>query len=159
MIKWGNFHIQCLLKGIFLFSILVAHKGFPKSQNVIDLMSELCRLRPGAALTRQDVDYNRDEIEKFLKRLKVKCEIPGQVESKRTYTINKLVKCPRDNYFEHQDKQVSVEMYYQIEKKYRIKYPDLPCLHVGPQQKNIHVPPEVIEKHNLYFYVLNIFSN
>ncbi|XP_043472206.1 protein argonaute-2-like isoform X2 [Leptopilina heterotoma] len=124
-----------------LLNVDVAHKGFPKSQNVIDLMSELCRVQ--GAPTRRDIDYNREEIEKFLKRLKVKCEIPGQVESKRTYTINKLVKCPRENYFEHQDKQVSVEMYYQIEKKYKIKYPDLPCLHVGPQQKNIHVPPEL----------------
>ncbi|XP_051175773.1 protein argonaute-2-like isoform X2 [Leptopilina boulardi] len=124
-----------------LLNVDVAHKGFPKSQKVLDLMAELCRTNDYP--TRRDVDYNREEIEKFLKRLKVKCEIPGQAETKRTYTINKLVKCPRDNYFEHQNKQISVEHYYLIEKKYKIQYPELPCLHVGPIQKNIHVPPEL----------------
>ena len=119
----------------------MSHKGFPKSQGVLEAMGELCGIR--GIPTKRDIEYKRDEIERYFKKLKVTCVIPNQPSSKRTYTINGLVKCARDNYFEHNGNKVSVEHYYQIEKKYRLQYPDLPCLHVGPHQKNIHVPAEV----------------
>lgn len=119
----------------------MAHKGFPKPQAVLHAMGELCR--SNGIPTVQEINNNREEIERYLKKLKVTCMIPNQPDSRRTYSINGLVKCARDNIFEHNGNRVSVEHYFQIEKKYRIQYPDIPCLHVGPHQKNIHVPAEV----------------
>ncbi|XP_033207936.1 protein argonaute-2-like [Belonocnema kinseyi] len=119
----------------------VAHKGFPKPQAVLDAMGELCR--SNGVPTAQEVNNNREEIERYLRKLKVTCMIPNQPDSRRTYTINGLVRCARDNFFEHNGNRVSVEHYFQIEKKYRIRYTDIPCLHVGPHQKNIHVPAEL----------------
>jgi eukaryotic translation initiation factor 2C len=131
----------------------VSHKGFPKSQNVIDLMQTLCSNENSRGYQQPNINdpneflklvqYNKDKIQKFLKNLKVTVEIPGQPTSRRTQRVNDLVKSPRENTFEFNGSKISVEQYYRLEKKYVIKYPHLPCLWVGPRDKNIHVPPEV----------------
>ncbi|XP_011498662.1 PREDICTED: protein argonaute-2-like [Ceratosolen solmsi marchali] len=132
----------------------VSYKGFPKSQNVIDLLKTICseegggRGRQGPNINDPNellnlIHYNMDNIKKFLKNIKVTVEIPGQATSRRTQRINDLVKCPRDNMFVCNGSKISVEQYYKSEKKYVIKYPFLPCLWVGPRDKNIHVPPEI----------------
>ncbi|OXU25990.1 hypothetical protein TSAR_010814 [Trichomalopsis sarcophagae] len=150
-------------------NIDVAHKGFPKPQSVLDLMKTICGCddqdqggrqqygrqqgygRQGgygqqqgpATLSADLIQRKREEIRKFLKGLKVTIEIPGQPTSRRTQRVNDLVKPPRDNIFEHNGHNVTVEHYYKIEKKYTIKYPDFPCLWVGGRDKNVHVPPEI----------------
>ncbi|XP_012168271.2 protein argonaute-2 isoform X1 [Bombus terrestris] len=126
----------------------VAHKGFPKEQSVIDLMKELCQNpRTGVVLeqlTPRDIKYNRDKITRFLKGLKVQYELQDQPASKRIYVVNGLVDCARENRFTLKDGSTStVEQYFLQMKKYRIKYPELPCLWVGSKNSKIHVPAEL----------------
>lgn len=94
-------------------------------------------------LTANLIEAYRTDIVDFLRGLKVTIEIPGQSTSRRTQRINGLVKCPRDNIFDHNGNRITVEQYYRLEKRYTIKYPTLHCLWVGGRDKNIHVPLEV----------------
>ncbi|XP_031370648.1 protein argonaute-2 isoform X1 [Apis dorsata] len=122
-------------------NIDVAHKGFPKSQSVIDLMKELCNVQD---LTPKDIERNLVNINKFLKGLKIQYELPGQPTTKRTYRVNKLVDCPRENKFHLEDQTLySVEKYFLQIKKYSIKYPNLPCLWVGSRNNSIYLPVEL----------------
>ncbi|XP_060818744.1 protein argonaute-2-like isoform X2 [Bombus pascuorum] len=126
----------------------VAHKGFPKEQSVIDLMKELCQNPRGGPvpehLTARDIRYNQDKIEKFLKGLKVHYELQGQPTSKRIYPVNGLVDSARGSKFIVKDGTVTtVEEYFLQTKKYKIKYPDLPCLWVGSKNSKIYVPAEL----------------
>ncbi|XP_054013993.1 protein argonaute-2 isoform X2 [Hylaeus anthracinus] len=77
--------------------------------------------------------------------LKVQYEIPGQPRSKRTYRVSGLVECPRTNKFTLDDGTVcTVEKYFEETKKYKLRYPDLPCLWVArTNNKKIHLPVEL----------------
>lgn len=139
---------------------LVAHKGFPTAQPVINLMKELCtdpRSRtPLQSLHPNDVRANSDKITKFLKGLKVQYEIPGQSNTKRTYRVNGLAECPRHNKFESDSGLCTVENYFMQTKRHRLQFPDLPCLWVGSRTnaKKIHLPVEVYKK-KLYFILVS----
>nr|XP_003707086.1 PREDICTED: protein argonaute-2 [Megachile rotundata]XP_012149383.1 PREDICTED: protein argonaute-2 [Megachile rotundata] len=128
-------------------NIDVAHKGFPKDQSVIDLMKELCKhpraTAPPETLQYQDVDRKRDDINKFLKGLKVQYELPGQPTSKRTYRVNELVECPRRNKFRLENNTMCTVEQYFLQKNYRIRFPELPCIWVGSRNSNIHLPVEL----------------
>lgn len=141
----------------------MAHKGFPTPQPVLDLIKTICGCddqgagggrpqgRQGrygynqepATLTEKLINNHKEDINRFLKGLKVVYQIPGDKNSKRVQRINELVTCPRYNSFEQNGHKVSVEQYYQLQKKYSIKYPLFPCLWVGGKDRNIHVPLEV----------------
>ncbi|XP_076639294.1 argonaute 2 isoform X2 [Colletes latitarsis] len=131
-------------------NIDVAHKAFPTPQSVINLMKELCQdprsRTPLQRVTARDVEYNSEKITKFLKGLKVQYEIPGQPHSKRTYRVNGLVECPKNDKFRLDDGSMcTVENYFLQTKKCRLEFPDLPCLWVGSRtnEKKIHLPVEL----------------
>nr|XP_034189444.1 protein argonaute-2 [Osmia lignaria]XP_034189445.1 protein argonaute-2 [Osmia lignaria] len=143
----GVFQSVAIGKRAYL-NIDVAHKGFPKDQSIIDLMRELCRpprqAQPLATVQPRDVERNKEKITKFLKGLKIQYELPGQPTTRRTYRVNELVRCPRENKFRLENNTMcTVEQYYLEKKNYRIQFPDLPCLWVGSRNNNIHLPVEL----------------
>ena len=134
----------------FVF-FLVAHKGFPRPQNVIDLIKILCFERPRDnanvlqnRLTANDIDRNRRKINDFLKGLRVKTVVNGVTRSRQV--VNELTrKIPKEDFFEGPNNvRMSVQTYFEKAKNYRIQNPDFPCLWIGPRSKNNHVPLEVI---------------
>lgn len=134
---------------------LVSHKGFPKPQNVVDLMREFTAVR-GQIPQIPDPEevnnrWNREKIEKFLKGLKVTYQIPGPSHStKRTYRLNGLgpkasvhkFNCAKEG--EKEDIQTVVE-YFAKRKGYVLRHPDLPCLWAGAmdRKEKIYLPAEV----------------
>ncbi|CAL7942898.1 unnamed protein product [Xylocopa violacea] len=128
-------------------NIDVAHKGFPTPQSVIDLMKEMSknpRARDCENVTVNDINNNRNEINKYLKGLKVQYELPNQPATKRTFRVNELATCARDNKFKLQDNTIcTVEQYFLQTKKYKIKHPELPCLWVGSRNSSVHLPAEL----------------
>lgn len=91
-----------------------------------------------------DIKRNVKKIVKFLKGLKVQYELPDQPTTKRTYFINDLASSPKENTFTLNDgTNITVEEYFLKNKNYKIKYPHIPCLWVGPRSVQIHLPPEV----------------
>nr|XP_050850291.1 protein argonaute-2-like [Vespula vulgaris] len=127
-----------------LLNVDVAHKGFPKSQNVMDLIKELCLRGENRDITLSDVNQNQEKIKKFLVGLKVHYVIPNIPSSKRTQVVRGFAECPRINVFSRDDGTSStIENYFRKEKNYIIRYPTLPCLWIGPETKKIYVPPEL----------------
>ncbi|XP_035736736.1 protein argonaute-2-like isoform X2 [Vespa mandarinia] len=127
-----------------LFNIDVAHKGFPKSQNVIELLREMCLRGENRDITSDDVYQYVDKIKKHLVGLKVHYVIPNIPSSKRTQIVRGFVDCPRKNVFSRADgTSCTIEKYFRNEKNYVIRYPYLPCLWIGPENKKIYVPPEL----------------
>lgn len=95
----------------------------------------------------------KDKLEKFLKGVKVSYEIPNLVNSKRTYRINGFGPCPNSNYkFESDKKLFTIINYFLEQKKYKIKYPNLPSLWVGAtnREQKIYLPSEV--RKSLYIF-------
>lgn len=64
----------------------VAHKAFPIKQPVVELIRELSK---GRADLRQGLDnYLMEDVQKFLRTLKVQYEIPHHPASRRIYRVN-----------------------------------------------------------------------
>ncbi|KAJ1524220.1 hypothetical protein ONE63_010740 [Megalurothrips usitatus] len=119
----------------------VAHKGFPKAQYLIDMLAEFdFRARSPEEVMQR---YERD-IERHLKGLKVEYEIPGVESSKRTYRVNGFRRDALKERFQTKDgKTFTIGEYFAKEKRYNLKYPYLPVLHVGAREKEILVPMEL----------------
>jgi len=88
----------------------------------------------------------REQIEKYLKQLKVCYEIPNIPHSKRIYRVNGLGKPAARHEFKHGDEFITVANYFAHYKNYRLNYPAMPVLCVGSMQNRsepIALPPEV----------------
>jgi len=90
------------------------------------------------------------KIQSFLKGLKVNYEIPNYPSSRRTYRIIKLSRNDCNSTFtqdlDNGEKQIiTIENYFRNQKRYRIRYPDLPTLHVNTKAdgSEILLPIEV----------------
>nr|CAD7264340.1 unnamed protein product [Timema shepardi] len=140
---WYGFFQSAILGWKPFINIDVAHKGFPVAQNVVSLMAELCKCNQ-QDLTRNLRPYNQEDINKYLKGLKVDYVLPNQPSSKRCYRVNKLVGTANKTTFSFDGRTITVAEYFLKEKRLKLEYPDLPCLHVGsPNRENpIYVPAE-----------------
>lgn len=123
-----------------LLNVDVAHKAFPTASNVLDLICELnSNFRNRVTrddLTRPLNDFQQRDLEKFIKTLKVKYEIPGQAGSTRIHRVNGLGAPPRQARFKLENGQEStVEKYFETEKRYKLKFPLLPTLWVGSKER------------------------
>jgi len=50
-------------------------------------------------------------------------------------------------------RKCTVEKYFATTHKKQLQYPHLPCLHVGPKDKNIYIPMEVTLMHLSFTYM------
>lgn len=84
------------------------------------------------------------KVEDELKQLKIKFLRPdGQ---KREYRINKLMEPASVLKMKQDDGRVlTIQQYFQQHYNFTLKYPNLPCLHVGDPKKTIYLPMELCE--------------
>ncbi|GFG40952.1 hypothetical protein Cfor_04697, partial [Coptotermes formosanus] len=118
-----------------------AHKGFPREQNVVDAINEICRTQDGNELTcRQKEDFLQ-----FIRDLKVDYMVPDNPSSKRTYRVNGIAECPAKLRFTCENQRITVQEYFTRIKGVTLQYPHLPCLHVGSlnRENPIYLPPEL----------------
>ncbi|XP_043502637.1 protein argonaute-2-like [Polistes fuscatus] len=127
-----------------LLNIDVAHKGFPTSQNVIDVIKQFCSNCDGN-ISPKIISLNQKKINIYLDKLKVHYEIPNVPTSRRTHIARGLIdESPKTCRFSRSDgTSCTVEEYFRYDKRYIIKYPDWPCLWIGAPEKKIYVPPEL----------------
>lgn len=111
----------------------VAHKAFPKTMHVLDVIQELCY---NYRLTEPLVHYNYETVNHFMKTLKVLYQIPNQPNSRRVMRVNQLDRPARDARFKNeQNVEMSVSDYFSRVKQVALRYPHLPCLWVGSRQR------------------------
>ncbi|KAK3908670.1 LOW QUALITY PROTEIN: Protein argonaute-2 [Frankliniella fusca] len=139
---WYGFFQSFVMGSKPYLNIDVAHKGFPKSQPLLSLLKAM---DPRAEKPSDALRYKRNEFERFIKGLKVEYQLPNVETSKRTYRVNGLVRNAFDERFQLDDsgRTMSIGEYFEKEKKYTLRYPDLPCVHVGHRDKTIYVPMEL----------------
>lgn len=120
--------------GRLLLNVDIAATPFYKSGNLADVARKFCR---GSGMS----DSERRVLDRSLRGLKVQVE---HTKFKRKYKINSFRPNPATHeMFEKDGDQVSVSEYFYRTYQIRLKYPDLPCVHVGKPEKNMFLPLEL----------------
>lgn len=146
MEMWTGLFQSAIFTSRPFINIDVAHKAIPRHQSLVDALIKDFRMDPNSPLDRQrDLDY----FKHFLKGLRVKARLGGGNQV-REYICNDIVDPPNRLTFNVNNpdgttRKITVEKYFQVEKNYRIRYPNLNCLWVGSRDKNIYYPMELLE--------------
>lgn len=135
----GLFQSAILGRQALYLNVDVAHKAFPSAVPLLNVLEELNR---GQVPTRLDERQTR-QLSEYLKMLSVSYQTNAR-DPPKTFGFNALVKSAREALFVGDDgKKMSVEQYFKTQKKIALRYPDLPCLHVGSRTRNIYLPIEL----------------
>ncbi|XP_077287385.1 protein argonaute-2-like isoform X2 [Arctopsyche grandis] len=118
-------------------NIDVAHKGFSKEQTVLKLIDELDTNYNNRCLQSGRIDRETlMTLRRFIRNLKIIYQIPNQAASKRICNVKDIVDSPLAITFQNADgKKMTVYDYFITEKKYKIQYPNFPCVAVGKDKK------------------------
>ncbi|XP_022113727.2 protein argonaute-2 [Pieris rapae] len=155
---WTGLFQSAIFTSRPFINIDVAHKGFPKSQPLVDTYINDFRLNANSPIEKQ----RKMECElflKFIRGLRVVATI-GDAKTgfrKREFICNDLKPPPNALKFTMQDdkgvrRNITVEQYFS-EKGYRLRYPNINCVWVGPRDKEIYYPMELL--HVSYGQALN----
>uniref|UniRef100_S4PXK7 Argonaute 2 n=1 Tax=Pararge aegeria TaxID=116150 RepID=S4PXK7_9NEOP len=145
---WTGLFQSAVFTSQAFINIDVAHKGFPRQQSLVDAVVNDFRLNPKQPLDRQ---RGVEMFNQFIKGLRVKANIGGTGVKQREFICNSIVAPPNKLFFNLTDsegkttREISVLKYFEIEKKCRIRFPDLNCMWVGPKDKKIYYPLELLE--------------
>jgi len=85
-------------------------------------------------------EMHKYKLEKDIKGLKIRYIRPD--EQKREWRCNRVLNSPRNLRFEHEGESMTVEEYFLHAYNYKLKYPLLPCIHLGSVQKTFYIPVE-----------------
>ncbi|KAJ9582416.1 hypothetical protein L9F63_003269, partial [Diploptera punctata] len=124
----------------------VAHKAFPKAQNVLDAIWDVCHLKSDDQLTRELDRYALEDFLSFIKGLKVEYKLPNMPQFKRVYRVNNIGLSAAKQRFRLDDgREITIQDYFKIEKKVKLEYPHMPVLSVGAanREKKIFFPSEL----------------
>ncbi|KAI5636178.1 piwi domain-containing protein [Phthorimaea operculella] len=131
-------------------NIDVAHKGFPKQQKMIDALRNDFNIDVSKPIP---PGFAGEKFKMFIKNLRVMASIGGDCSAsgqKREFICNELVDPPNRIKFtmtddKGKDIQMTVADYFTNIKKVRLQYPNLNCMWVGPRDKKIYYPLELLE--------------
>ena len=156
-----------------VYIISVSHKGFFKEQSLMDLIKVVCfeqqsRGRPygnqppppspqSMNLTIDDIRRKEQDIHDTIADLRVSLFLNNTKERSRQKVRGLAKTTPANHKFDLTEENgttrtITVQQYYQEKKRYRVQYPNLPCVIL---QNGAHVPLEV----NSNFYVNFILHN
>ncbi|XP_075233005.1 protein argonaute-2-like isoform X4 [Lycorma delicatula] len=148
---WYGFYQSAILGWKPFLNVDVAHKGFPKPENLIKVIRDQNATIGDRVFDKELDNWQKESLQKYIGGLKVEYEIPNQPDSKRTYKVNRVLGSSINQRFDlvekvgdaQRTKNISVGQYLHQYKNFRLRYPNMPCLHVGPSQRNIFVPVEL----------------
>ncbi|KAH8296708.1 hypothetical protein KR054_010098, partial [Drosophila jambulina] len=120
----------------------ISHKSFPMQMSVLEYL-ERFGLRQRINQN-TDLNQSRGIIELFLKNLSVVYTPPKCFNSlPHSWRVNGLSRDPASRQtFQLEGKVLTVEDYFRS-RNYRLQFPQLHCLNVGPPVKNIMLPIEL----------------
>ncbi|KAH8958404.1 hypothetical protein BDL97_06G022200 [Sphagnum fallax] len=139
--SWRGFYqsIRPTQMGLSL-NIDMSSTAFIEPKPVLDFIHDLCNRHVSGPLS----DFDRSKIKKALHGVKV--EVIHRGSMRRKYRIAGLTKeATEDLQFPVDEKGTlkSVTDYFRETYKFSIRYPKLPCLQVGNQQRPNYLPMEV----------------
>ncbi|XP_074606189.1 protein argonaute-2-like isoform X1 [Acropora palmata] len=132
-----------------MLNIDVSATAFYKCQPVVEFLCEVLRKSPqdlqrGKPLT----DAERMKLSREIKGLKVEITHCGTM--KRKYRVINVTKQPAQSLKfslkqmdTGQQREITVARYFQEKHSKKLRYPHLPCLQVGQEQKHTYLPMEV----------------
>lgn len=138
----GLFQSAVLGRRSLYLNVDVAHKAFPSAISVLDVLASF--ERDGRVPSRLN-KWQEDQLNNYLKMLSIAYR-PNPNQPAKTFGYNGIVQPANRAVFVDEDgKKMTVEQYFQQKKNIRLRYPDLPCLHVGSRVRNIYLPLEFCE--------------
>ncbi|KAH8307131.1 hypothetical protein KR044_005623, partial [Drosophila immigrans] len=121
----------------------VSHKSFPIAMKVIDYLINHARIYEND-LRSGECNRNLWRVLTFLKGINIIYEPPKSfASSPRVYRVNGFSQQPANQLkFEVDSKVMTVDAYF-ASRGYKLQFPNVVCLHVGPPAKNIYLPMEL----------------
>uniref|UniRef100_A0AAY4DA02 Protein argonaute-1 n=1 Tax=Denticeps clupeoides TaxID=299321 RepID=A0AAY4DA02_9TELE len=130
-----------------IFNFSVSATAFYKAQPVIEFMCEVLDFKSIEEQQKPLTDSQRVKFTKEIKGLKVEITHCGQM--KRKYRVCNVTRRPASHQtFPLQQEngqtiECTVAQYFKDKYKLVLRYPHLPCLQVGQEQKHTYLPLEV----------------
>ncbi|MBW01334.1 Protein argonaute-1, partial [Eschrichtius robustus] len=144
---WFGFH-QSVRPAMWkmMLNIDVSATAFYKAQPVIEFMCEVLDIRNIDEQPKPLTDSQRVRFTKEIKGLKVEVTHCGQM--KRKYRVCNVTRRPASHQTfplqleSGQTVECTVAQYFKQKYNLQLKYPHLPCLQVGQEQKHTYLPLE-----------------
>lgn len=142
---WSGYHQSVRpTQWKMMLNIDVCATAFYRNIDVIEYLYEITKYdcnRTQKPLS----DLARRQFSKELKGLRIEITYAGN--QRRKYRVNGLTReSAQDQKFplekDGKKTNVTVKNYFRDEKKINLKFPWLPCLHVGKSEKNVYIPME-----------------
>lgn len=142
---WYGLHQSLILGSKLFLNVDVAHKAFPSGVPVLNVVGDLARRRwndPPNVPEWAD-EMLASKLDHFLKGLEVSYTGPSAV--KKVFKYNGLKGPASKQTFKSNDgTQMTVAAYFE-QQGYRLRYPNLPVMHVGSTVRNIMLPMELCQ--------------
>ncbi|MGH0167140.1 UNVERIFIED_CONTAM: hypothetical protein FKN15_078021 [Acipenser sinensis] len=145
---WFGFH-QSVRPAMWnmMLNIDVSATAFYRAQPVIEFMCEVLDIQNINEQTKPLTDSQRVKFTKEIRGLKVEVTHCGQM--KRKYRVCNVTRRPASHQTfplqleNGQAMECTVAQYFKQKYSLQLKYPHLPCLQVGQEQKHTYLPLEV----------------
>lgn len=137
---WTGLYQATVLGSRPYLNVDIAHKAFPMTKNVIDVLNTM----RGVDLRRDLTPGAQAALQSHLRGLMINYSLPGNEASMRSYKFlglnanSKIFKFKNDQ----DKKEYNLVDYFRL-RGVEIKYPYLPTLKLGNAVKNITVPMEL----------------
>ncbi|KAG7389010.1 Protein argonaute 10 [Phytophthora pseudosyringae] len=137
---FGYFQSLRATQNRLVVNLDLAATAFVEEMDALDFLCESLSMRQMPASL---VKYQHSAFSKAIRGVKV--NITHRPGVKRSYRVNGLSKMSAaETFFENDEGQrMSIVQYFQKTYNLRLRYPKLPCLHVGAPQKKNYLPMEV----------------
>ncbi|CAI5716252.1 unnamed protein product [Peronospora farinosa] len=137
---FGYFQSLRATQNRLVVNLDLAATAFVEEMSVVDFVCTTLSMRQMPTTLAK---YQHSAFSKAIRGVKV--NITHRPGVKRSYRVNGLSKESADKtFFENDDGQrMSIVQYFQKTYNIRLRYPSLPCLHVGAPQKKNYLPIEV----------------
>lgn len=136
---WYGFSQSAILAWKPFLNIDVAHKAFKAPGTLIEIIENF-GCNKSQPLSKEAVR----NLEDYLKEIKVEYEVPGVPNSKRTFKFVRVKgRCDGERFDRGNGVMMTVGEYFEKEKSYRLRYPHLPCIHLGNENRTNYIPIEI----------------
>lgn len=141
---WKGLFQATVLGDVPFLNVDVAHKAFPKRyQNLLDLIEDIDRDMRNTTNFNRSLDPRvTSELRRHLSGMDICYRGPGVADGGKIYKFNSVDGKPANVRFNQDGKETNVLQYFRDRQPNSIRFPEMPCLKLGNNVRNISVPIE-----------------